>query len=115
MPLCSMYKTVSARFRIMGAPTFPMAGLLVFWGGMQNGFWAFNHNPEEYAKAVTCPVLLMYGEKDNRVSREETDSIFNNLKGKKQLVTFPLAGHENYLKNYKSQWTTEVNTFLSGL
>lgn len=114
-PFGSMYKTVSARFRIMGAPTFPMAGLLVFWGGMQNGFWAFNHNPEEYAKAVTCPVLLMYGEKDNRVSREETDSIFNNLNGKKQLVTFPQAGHENYLKKYKSQWTTEVNTFLSGL
>jgi alpha-beta hydrolase superfamily lysophospholipase len=114
-PFGSMYKTVSARFRIMKAPTFPMAGLLVFWGGMQNGFWAFNHNPEEYAKSVKCPVLLMYGEKDNRVSREEIDTIYSTIKSKKKLVTFPLAGHENYLNKYKNEWTAEVNTFLSGL
>lgn len=114
-PFGSMYKTVSARFRIMSAPTFPMAGLLVFWGGAQNGFWAFNHNPEQYAKTINCPALLMYGEKDNRVSREEIDIIYNNLKGKKELVTFPLSGHENYLNKYKDQWTTEVSTFLSGL
>jgi alpha-beta hydrolase superfamily lysophospholipase len=114
-PFGSMYKTVCARFKIMGAPTIPMAGMLVFWGGMQNGFWAFNNNPEEYAKNVTCPVLLMYGEKDNRVSREEIDTIYSNLKGKKQLVTFPLAGHENYLKKYKAQWGDDVKSFLSTL
>lgn len=114
-PFGSMYKTVNARFRMMGAPTFPMAGMLVFWGGMQNGFWAFNHNPEDYATRVTCPVLLMYGEKDNRVSREEIDIIYGNLKGKKQLVTFPLAGHENYLKKYKTQWTAGVKGFMQGL
>ncbi|PZR20858.1 MAG: alpha/beta hydrolase [Flavobacterium psychrophilum] len=114
-PFGSMYKTVCTRFRIMGAPEVPMAGLLVFWGGLQNGFWAFNHNPEAYAKKVSCPVLLMYGEKDNRVSREETNSIYNNLKGRKQLVLFPLAGHENYLNNYSNKWKAEVNDFLSGL
>lgn len=114
-PFGSMYKTVSARFRSMGAPTFPMAGMLVFWGGMQNGFWAFNHNPEDYAARVTCPVLLMYGEKDNRVSREEIDIIYGNLKGKKELVTFPQAGHENYLKKYKAHWTAGVKGFMQGL
>ena len=114
-PFGSMYKTVCARFRVMGAPPIPMAGLLVFWGGMQNGFWAFNHNPEDYAKKVNCPVLLIYGEKDNRVSREEIDNIYSNLKGTKKLVTFPLAGHENYLNNYKSEWTDAVKDFVSGL
>jgi len=112
-PFGSMYKTVCARFRVMGAPTIPMAGLLVFWGGIQNGFWAFNHNPEDYAASVHCPTLLMYGEKDNRVTRTETDSIYNNLKGKKQLVTFVECGHENYLKKYKEQWTDNVKSFLS--
>ena len=114
-PFGSMYKTVCARFKIMGAPTFPIASLLVFWGGLQNGFWAFGHNPEEYAKNVNCPVLLMYGEKDNRVSSKEIDTIFSNLKGKKQLVTFPLAAHENYLKKYKTQWTAKVKSFLADL
>ena len=39
-PFGSMYQTTCARFRIMKAPVFPMAGFLVFWGGLQNGFWA---------------------------------------------------------------------------
>ncbi|MBC8884363.1 hypothetical protein H9X57_16275 [Flavobacterium piscinae] len=30
-PFGSMYKTVGARFESMNVPTFPMAGLLVFW------------------------------------------------------------------------------------
>jgi len=114
-PFGSMYKTVCARFSIMGVPTVPMAGLLVFWGGVENGFWAFKHNPEDYAKAVNCPVLLMYGEKDNRVNREEINTIFANLKGKKQLATYPLAGHENYLKKYNDKWNADVKAFLKGL
>lgn len=114
-PFGSMYKTVCARFKIVGVPTVPMAGLLVFWGGVENGFWAFNHKPEEYAKAITCPVLLMYGEKDNRVSRQEINSIFANLKGRKQLATYPLAGHENYLKKYNAKWAKDVSGFLSSL
>ena len=56
-PFGSMYQTVCARFKNMNAPTFPMAGLLVFCGGLQNGFWAFGHNPTKYAKKITCPTL----------------------------------------------------------
>jgi len=114
-PFGSMYKTVCARFRIMKAPTFPMAGLLMFWGGIQNGFWAFNNNPEEYAAAVNCPTLLLYGNKDNRVSREETDTIFKNIKGKKKLVIFHGAGHENYLVNHKEQWVTSITAFMKNI
>lgn len=40
-PFGSMYKTTCARFSNMNVPSFPMAGLLVFWGGIQNGFWGF--------------------------------------------------------------------------
>jgi uncharacterized protein len=39
-PFGSMYQTTEARFKNMGVPAFPMAGLLVFWGGVENGFWA---------------------------------------------------------------------------
>jgi len=112
-PFGSMYKTVCARFKLVNVPTFPMAGMLMFWGGVQNGFWAFSHNPVDYAKSISCPTLLLFGEKDNRVSREETDSIFSNLKGPKKLVTYPLAGHENYLNKYKEQWVGDIKSFLS--
>lgn len=111
-PFGSMYQTTCARFRIMNAPVFPMAGLLVFWGGVQNGFWAFGHNPVKYALKVSCPTLLLYGEKDRNVSRKEIDAIFKNIKGKKELKTYKLAGHENYLLKYKEEWVADVSRFL---
>lgn len=111
-PFGSMYKTVSARFRTMHVPAFPMAGLLVFWGGLQNGFWAFGHNPTEYAKEINCPSLLLYGAKDEKVSREEIGLIFNNLAGQKQLKIYQEAGHENYLCKYKNEWTKDIQVFL---
>lgn len=112
-PFGSMYETVCARFKTMNAPTFLMAGLLVFWGGVQNGFWAFGHNPTEYAKKIKCPTLLLYGAKDEKVSLKEINTIFKNLKGKKKLKIYTNAGHENYLNDYKSEWIKDVNTFLS--
>jgi pimeloyl-ACP methyl ester carboxylesterase len=111
-PFGSMYKTTCARFNIMKIPSFPMAALLDFWGGVENGFWAFSHNPTQYANAVTCPTLLLYGEEDPKVSREEINEIYKNLKGYKQLKTYPLAAHENYLVKYKQQWINDVQGFL---
>jgi len=111
-PFGSMYKTTCARFRQMNIPPFPMAGLLVFWGGIQNGFWAFSHNPQDYASQVKFPVLLLYGEKDAEVSQGEIDEIMVNLKGKKRLKTYPEAGHENYLTRYRKEWIADVHEFL---
>lgn len=112
-PFGSMYKTVCARFKSMNAPTFPMAGLLVFWGGVQNGFWAFGHNPTEYAKKITCPSLLMYGKQDEKVSKVEIDEIYANLNGRKKLKIYENAGHENYLIKYKNEWTKDISQFTS--
>ncbi|WP_242412097.1 alpha/beta hydrolase [Flavobacterium sp. Root186] len=114
-PFGSMYKTVCARFKKMNAPTFPMAGLLVFWGGIQNGFWGFNHDPSEYAKNISCPVLLLYGEKDKSVSIEEIDIIYKNLKGQKRINIYKDTGHENYLIKNKIQWTEDVSGFINSL
>jgi pimeloyl-ACP methyl ester carboxylesterase len=114
-PFGTMYKTVCARFHLMHIPTFPIASMLMFWGGIQNGFWAFNHNPENYARKINCPVLLLYGEKDIKVSKPEIDTIYSRIPGPKKLVTFPLAGHENYLVKYRKEWTENVSAFLSRL
>jgi uncharacterized protein len=111
-PFGTMYDTVSARFRNMNVPAFPMANLLVFWGGVQNGFWAFNHNPIDYAKKISTPTLLMYGNQDQNITRQETDGIFKNLNGRKRLKIFEQAGHENYLIKYRHEWTKEVDLFL---
>ena len=111
-PFGTMYQTVCARFSSMHVPSFPMASLLVFWGGVQNGFWAFGHNPAEYAKRINCPTLLLYGGKDEKVSRGETNAIFANLTGKKTLRIYPLAAHENYLRKYRNAWIADTRAFL---
>lgn len=112
-PFGTMYQTVEARFKTMGMPVFPMADLLVFWGGVQNDFNAFQHNPIDYARSIQVPTLLMYGAKDATVSIAETNEIFKNLPNQKTLKIFDNAGHENYLKLYKENWIQTVSLFLS--
>lgn len=66
-------------------------------------------------EAKTKSEKLSFGgkmKKDERVTRQETDIIYSNMKGKKHLVTFPLAGHENYLNKYADEWEKEVKQFL---
>ncbi|MES2513387.1 MAG: alpha/beta hydrolase [Bacteroidota bacterium] len=112
-PFGTMLETVQSRFSTMHVPAFPMANLLVFWGGYQNDFDAFSHNPVDYAKNIKCPTLLLYGEKDEKVSRSEIDKIYKNLSGKKEVKFYPLAGHENYLNKYKAEWTNDITSFYS--
>ena len=52
-PFGDMLETVQARFRIMKAPVFPMSYLLTFWGGAQNGFDAFSHDPIDYVEEIS--------------------------------------------------------------
>ncbi|MFI5142274.1 MAG: alpha/beta hydrolase [Bacteroidia bacterium] len=111
-PFGTMLQTVQARFKSMHIPIFPMANLLVFWGGLQNNFNAFKHNPTEYAKNIKCPTLLLYGQQDDKVSKIEIDSIYKNLRGNKLLKTYPLAGHENYLTKYEKEWIKDVSDFI---
>ena len=111
-PFGSLLTTTKARFRMQGIPSFPMAPLLVFWGGVQQGFNGFEHNPEKYASAVQVPTLLLYGKKDPKVSLEETENIFHALRGPKSKTYFPEAGHENYLNQYRNEWINTVSQFL---
>jgi len=47
MPFGSLLQAVKSRVRIMGLPSEPVASLLTFWGGVEQGFWAFDHCPSE--------------------------------------------------------------------
>jgi pimeloyl-ACP methyl ester carboxylesterase len=104
--------TAANRFASMGLPAFPAVHLLIFWGGVQEGFNGFRHNPVEYARDVPCPVLLLHGAKDTRVTREQAESIFRNFPGEKEFVVFPNAGHESYLGAAPAKWTESVSRFL---
>lgn len=112
-PFGTMLGTVRKRFDALNAPSFPLAEMLTFYGGWQSGFDAFDHNPEDYAKSITIPTLLMSGTKDLRVSVTETKQIFKNIAGPKQLVLMENSGHQSYLVNDATAWENAVLSFLS--
>ena len=113
MPFGTISDAVKGRLKMMGLPPQPIGTLLTFWGGTINGFWAFNMQPQEYAKKITCPVLLQWGANDPRVSRSEEDAIYNNLgTTNKNFVTYETAAHESLCKKEKEKWEKEVTAFL---
>lgn len=111
-PFGSFKRTTEKRFEAMNVPSFPLANLLIFYGGLQLGFNAFLHNPTEYAKAIKLPTLLLYGAKDARVTRTEIEEIYENLKGEKVLGIMEQSGHEVYLNDDREKWNVMVDEFL---
>jgi len=111
-PYGSMLQTAQSRFRSMHVPPFPMANLLVFWGGVANNFSALELDATRYATQVHTPTLLLWGAADARVTRPETDAIFANLAGPKQRQDFSNSGHEPYWRKHKELWEQTVAEFL---
>ncbi len=111
-PFDRLSSTVESRFASTGLPSFPAAHLLVFWGGLQHGYNGFGHNPVEYARRATCPTLLMHGLDDVRVSKEQIESIYNNLAGEKSLHFFEGIGHQSYAADRPDEWKECVARFL---
>lgn len=111
-PFDRLLATVGNRFHAMGLPAFPGAHLLLFWGGVQQGFNGFRHNPAEYAAQVSCPVLHLHGADDPRVTREQAQAVFDNLAGEKQMELFDGVGHTAYLLEQPERWRRVVGEFL---
>lgn len=111
-PFDRLLTATEHRFELMGVPSFPLARLVMFWGGTQNGFDAFAHNPIEYAAAVHCPALLMHGDKDRLVRTAEAEAIFAALPGPKKWELFTEVGHQSYCYNSLERWATVVGAFL---
>jgi pimeloyl-ACP methyl ester carboxylesterase len=107
-----LLKTMRHRFEAMKTPSFPSAELLIFWGGMQEGFNGFKHNPVEYARGVACPALFLHGTADPRAHLEEARQVFAAVPGSKRFKEFPGAGHFDILARYPGEWQQEVGDFL---
>ncbi len=113
MPFGSIVQAAEGRIKMMGLPGEPLATLITFWGGTLHGFWAFGMKPAEFAKKITTPVLLQWGRHDARVTQTETDTIYNNLPGKKELVVYETAGHESLCDKEHTKWMAAVGSFLN--
>jgi len=113
MPFDSLLSTVRHRFASMGLASFPSAELLVFWGGWQQGFNGFQYNPAVDARSVRAPALLMNGDRDPWVTREEAQTIFDGLQGPKRLKVFRGLRHQSFLNARPAEWRGSVSSFLA--
>lgn len=116
LPFGSLQGAVKGRVRTMGLPAQPISALLTFWGGVEQGFWAFNHNPCDYAKDISVPVLLQCGKNDARVTMDEINCIYKALPSKqKTLTVYEQSGHQSLCKNEPEKWKQEIQQFLNSV
>lgn len=113
MPFGTLHDAVKGRLKMMNLPAEPLARLLTFWGGIEQGFWAFNYQPKQYATKVKCPTLLQWGINDPRVSQNETNDIYKNLAtSNKNFVVYNISGHQSLCKNENTKWRENIEYFL---
>lgn len=111
-PFGSLLQTVQNRFELMKVPSFPAAQFLVFWGGVQNNFNAFEHNSINYSKKIKIPTLLLSGQNDKRIGKD-IQAIYQNLEGKKEWQVFENASHEVLIKRFPLKWQSVVEDFVN--
>jgi alpha-beta hydrolase superfamily lysophospholipase len=111
-PFDSLVATVRHRFTNQGLPSFPLADLLVFWGGLQQGFNPYRYRPVDSALRIGSPTLLMNGDQDPWVRPEEARAIHEHLRGPKTLCLLPGVGHDSCLRARPEDWRLAVSSFL---
>lgn len=111
-PFGSLLQTVKNRFEIINLPRSPFSELILFWASIQHSVWLPSHKPAIYAHSIHIPTLLMQGKADPKVKQKETQTIYKNLKGLKQLTYFKNIGHQSYCRNASSKWEKTVSNFL---
>ncbi len=105
--------TIRNRFRTMAVPAWPAAELLLFWGGRQQGFDAFAHNPATYAERIDVPTLVLHGEADPRVTLDEAHHLHRALGTHGELCVVPGAGHVTLAAVAPEAWRAAVGEFLA--
>lgn len=111
-PFDRLLSTVENRFTAMGVPSFPCAELLVFWGGVQQGYSGFTHNPVDFSRSVHCRSLVINGGRDPRATPDQVQAVFESLAGPKDLMTFERLGHESYFAAAPGRWRDGISGFV---
>ncbi|HUI07333.1 MAG TPA: alpha/beta fold hydrolase [Verrucomicrobiae bacterium] len=114
-PFDKLLTTVGHRYHWMGLPAFPFAELLVFWGGVQHGFNAFEHNPVSYAAAVTCPALVLDGAHDPWVMPAEARRVAAALRGPTQCHIFRDGGHGGYWRDVAGEYRKVIGEWVAAI
>lgn len=116
MPFGSMKSHLQARARALGfqgLPEKPFGFFVTWWIGVERGLKGFKHKTIDYARQITCPVLMQWGTRDLYVTRQETDNIYNAIASpSKSLAIYDGAAHESLLQHDPAKWRIEIEKFL---
>ncbi|PZD72403.1 hypothetical protein C1752_03692 [Acaryochloris thomasi RCC1774] len=112
LPFSRLTQAIRSRLSLFPLPTSPMAELLVFWGGIQQGFNGFTHDPITYAKQITAPSLILQGQQDPWTTLAEIEALQKQFRGPTQRVVFPTAGHQLLVTVDPDLWRQEIDQFL---
>lgn len=111
-PFNSMFDTVANRCATMGVPAFPCAYALMFWGGQQHGFDAFEHRPVDHVASIEQPTLMLFGADDRNVTRDNALEFQRVSKPAHRLVTLEGVGHPPFLPWVEDEWRRQVVRFV---
>ncbi|MBX2797257.1 MAG: lysophospholipase [Myxococcales bacterium] len=104
--------TIGHRFAAMGLPRRGLSDLMLFWGGLQQGFDAWRVAPVVDASRVTVPTLVVGGELDRRVLPSETRALAGALGEHGQLAIVEGMGHAQLARSQPDTWDRVVAPFL---
>jgi uncharacterized protein len=97
------------RFKVVKKP---VAKLFTLWMGLLNNTNMFTMNPAEFAKSVTCPVLLQYATHDELITEDDSKHIFDNINTRNKILkAYPLF-HESVFNKEQNAWEQAVSQLL---
>jgi hypothetical protein len=114
-PFDRLSHAVVHRFELMRVPPYPAAWLLLWWGGVREGFNALAFAPCADAKAVRCPLLVLRGTLDPTVTHDEALRVANASAGAHRYVEIAGVGHEPLAQHHGREWLAAVGPFLRSL
>jgi pimeloyl-ACP methyl ester carboxylesterase len=107
----TMRTALDTRVRHIGAPTFPIVDLLLFWSWFDQEVPGWRHNPVDYAAQVRSPLLVLQGADDWRapparardIAKAAPQGVFALLDG---------TGHQPGVLTRPLAWERAVEGFL---
>lgn len=108
------FKNIAKRWMWKHAkvPYFPFVASLVFWKEKKLGQTVENFAPQHTASKITCPVLMIQGEKDKLAPVEKAKKIYRLLAGPKQLWVVPQAGHLSCYRQEPKAYIEKITQFF---
>lgn len=106
-------EAVGWRVAMMGLPERPLSDWLGLWGSVVLGANLLAQSPEDDARRVHVPTLLLHGADDPRAPADNGRRIEAGLQGPRRLVVLPDTGHQLGVDHAPAPWAAAVAALLA--